>query len=70
VHAREQALLALGRAAGTVHETALGMMFRELRQQASVLAYSDTFLACAVLAFASIPLVFLFGRSKGGGPAN
>ena len=56
----ERALLTLGHAPGEAATTAVSMVFTTLRNQASILAYSDVFLFCAAFAFAVIPLTFLF----------
>ena len=65
----KQALLNLGHAPDQAGQTAVGMVFTTLRNQAAILAYADVFLICAALAFAIIPLVFLFGNVRGGGGA-
>jgi DHA2 family multidrug resistance protein len=61
----EQALIAMGHSASAAAATAMGQMLQTLRVQASVLAYSDVFVMCAVLAFAVAPLAFLFSAAKG-----
>ncbi|GLQ91070.1 DHA2 family efflux MFS transporter permease subunit [Dyella acidisoli] len=65
----EAALQSLGRAASTLHETAVGYAFQTLKHQASVLAYADTFIYFAVLAAAMIPLAMLLSPVKDGGHA-
>jgi DHA2 family multidrug resistance protein len=61
----EQALTDLGRAPITVHDSAVGLVYQALGKQSQVLAYSDVFLFCAVLAFAVAPLALLFSGRKG-----
>lgn len=65
----EQAFCSLGRAASTLHETAVGYAFQTLKHQAAVLAYADTFIYFAVLAVAMIPLALLLSPVKDGGHA-
>lgn len=60
-------LMTMGQDAATAHTSAMGMMFKTLVNQSQILAYSDVFLYCACLAFAVIPLTFLFSARKGGG---
>jgi DHA2 family multidrug resistance protein len=62
----EAALRAMGHAAGTVHNTAVGLIYQTMRTQASVLAYTDVFHICAVAAFMIVPLTFLFSNYKPG----
>ena len=61
----EQALTDLGRAPITVHDAAVGLVYQTLGKQSQVLAYSDVFLFCAVLAFLAAPLALLFSGRKG-----
>jgi DHA2 family multidrug resistance protein len=42
-----------------------GILYSELQTQASVLAFSDVFVGCAVIAFAMVPLTLLFERVRG-----
>lgn len=65
---RQQIAIA-GHPAGT---TASGLIFQQLHTQAAVLAYSDLFMSCAILAFAVAPLCFLFTgiRAAGGRGAH
>ncbi len=44
-----------------------GMIFQQLHSQAQILAYSDLFSVCAVLAFIVAPFAFLFTSAKAGG---
>jgi MFS transporter, DHA2 family, multidrug resistance protein len=60
----------LGHTAGAAQRLAAGRLFQELRTQASVAAYTDVFMLCAILAFAAVPLAFLFSATKrSAGPA-
>ncbi len=73
LHQDTQTLIAQGQSAATAGTTAMGMIYQTLRTQASVLAYSDVFWYCAILAFAAAPMALLFTNSKGGrgaGPAH
>ena len=66
----QAALLSMGHAAGTTHDTAVGLIYQMLRTQASVLAYSDVFSMCAIAAFCIIPLTFLFSNYRPGAGAK
>ncbi len=63
----EAALRALGRAPSVVSSDAIGQILRTFRQQATVLAYSDVFALCALLALTMVPFAMLFSPSKAGG---
>ncbi len=66
-----EALIALGRAPVEATRVATGMMLQTLHQQAQVLAYSDVFLFCAVLAAGAAPFALLFSASRAsGGPGG
>ena len=58
------ALLASGHPASTTQSIATGLIYQTFRTQASVLAYSDVFLYCAIGAFCIVPLTFLFGNYR------
>jgi DHA2 family multidrug resistance protein len=63
---------ATGLAADAAQQTATGVMYRMLIGQSEIQAYIDVFGFCAILAFAAVPLTFLFApikasRGKGGG---
>ena len=58
-------LMAAGHSAQEAGGMAMGMIFRTLQTQASVLAYSDLFLSAAFLAFAAAPFAFLFSGRRG-----
>ena len=71
VQSRAEALITLGRAPVEATQAATGMMYQALRQQAQVLAYSDVFLFCAMLAACAAPFALLFSaRRAAGGPAG
>lgn len=55
-----RALQALGYAGGAAGNAAMGLIARTLNQQAAIQAYSDVFLLSAVVAFAIVPIAFLF----------
>jgi MFS transporter, DHA2 family, multidrug resistance protein len=61
----ERALMAMGRATGAVHATAVGHAYQVFRVQAAVLAYSDVYLLAAVVAFAVVPFCFFLSGKKG-----
>jgi DHA2 family multidrug resistance protein len=63
----EQTLRTMGRAGAAVHDVAVGRIFQMFRLQATVLAYSDVFLYCSMVAFIVVPLSFLMSPKKGGG---
>ena len=46
-------------------QTATGMIYQQLQSQASVLAYADLFMLCAIIAFCCAPLALLFTGIKG-----
>ena len=63
-------MLSQGFSPEAVHQRAVGLVYRTLQTQASVLAYMDVFALCAILAFCVVPLTLLFKTSKiGGAPA-
>lgn len=67
----EKALVAAGQTAQAAHEMALGQVLRTIRAQAAIMAYSDTFVYCAIVAFAVVPLTFLMtSRKSVGGPGG
>ena len=61
-----------GTSASDATQTALGRAYQTLIAQAGLLAYMDVFLYCAILAFAFVPLTFLFSPVKkaGGAPGG
>ena len=60
------ALLSMGHAASTTQSTATGLIYQTFVTQASILAYSDVFMYCAIGAFCVVPLTFLFSNYKPG----
>ena len=69
VQRNTSALIASGYAKADAATRAMGLVYTTLRNQASVLAYSDVFLFCAILAFAVVPFTLLFSNIKSGGGA-
>jgi DHA2 family multidrug resistance protein len=72
VQSNTNALVALGHSKADAASQAVGRVYSTLHTQASVLAYADVFLFCAVLAFCIVPMTFLFSNIKaarGGAPA-
>jgi DHA2 family multidrug resistance protein len=59
----------LGISAGDATQAALRQTYQTLVAQAGLLAYMDVFLYCALLAFAFVPLTFLFSPVKKSGGA-
>ena len=59
-----QQLVAMGRGQAEAATQAVGLIYTTLRTQAQILAYSDVFMFCAVLAFAAAPLALLFKATK------
>jgi MFS transporter, DHA2 family, multidrug resistance protein len=59
-------------AVGNATQSATGQLYRALIAQASLLAYMDVFLYCAILAFAFVPFAFFFSPVKkaGGAPGG
>jgi MFS transporter, DHA2 family, multidrug resistance protein len=55
IAAYEQTLRAMGRAGAAVHDVAVGQVYQAYRLQATVLAYSDVFYYCAIVAFFMVP---------------
>ena len=54
------ALQVLGYAGGAASDAAMNLINQALNQQAAILAYCDVFTLSAVMAFAVVPLAFLF----------
>ena len=67
VNRYQQALQAMGHVASTAHDMAVGQILQIFRMQASVLAYSDIFFYCSIVAFAMVPFCFLLSATKAGG---
>jgi DHA2 family multidrug resistance protein len=72
VQSRAEALMALGRAPAEATQVATATMYQVLHQQAQVLAYSDVFLFCALMAACAAPFTLLFSaqRASGGPPGH
>jgi DHA2 family multidrug resistance protein len=64
-----RAIETLGHGATAAQHLAVGRLYQVLRAQASMLAYTNVFELCALLAFAAVPLAFLFSATKRGGGA-
>jgi DHA2 family multidrug resistance protein len=65
----EHSLRAMGQTAAAAHDMAVGRIFQMLRSQTQIMAYSDTFFYCAIVAFAVVPFTFLMTSKKAaGGP--
>ncbi len=62
----QAAWIAMGHAAATAHQYALGQVYQVFVKQVQVLAYADVFLYCAVIAFAVVPVCFLLSPQRGG----
>ncbi|MDB5411212.1 MAG: EmrB/QacA family drug resistance transporter, partial [Rhodospirillales bacterium] len=58
----QQALMTQGHIAAASGQTAAGLLYQTFRQQASILAYTDIFAACAILAFCAVPVALLLAR--------
>jgi MFS transporter, DHA2 family, multidrug resistance protein len=63
----EQSLRSMGRAGAAVHNVAVGQVYSAFRAQVSVLAYSDVFYYCSIVAFIVVPFCFLLSPKIGGG---
>ena len=62
----ERSLRAMGHAGAGVHDTAVGHVYQVMRTQVAILAYTDVFFYCAVVAFAVVPFCFLLSAKTGG----
>ncbi len=56
----QQTITTLGQSADQAHQTAVGLLYQTLTQQAAIKAYSDVFQYCAIAAFCVVPITFLF----------
>ena len=65
LHRNVQALIGMGHSLHDATAAAMGQILQTLHVQASVLAYSDVFLMCGILAFAAAPFALLFSAVKG-----
>jgi hypothetical protein len=57
----------MGHSAAAAQEMAMGQIYRMIGTQAAIMAYSDTFIVCAVVAFAVTPFCFLMTSRKSAG---
>ena len=55
---------------GTAPDRATGVLYTMYLKQAAVLAYTDVFALCAIMAFCVVPLAFLFSSKKAVAPAG
>ncbi len=62
----QAALQSMGHVASVAHTMALGKAYQMFRAQVAVMAYSDIFVYCSLVAFAMVPLCFLLSPIKGG----
>jgi DHA2 family multidrug resistance protein len=67
----QQAVLSQGvHAADTTAQTALGLVYQAFRGQAAILAYTDIFALCGIMAFCAVPIaLFLCNHRTGGAGA-
>ena len=63
----ERALTAMGHAAGSAHDVAVGKVYQVFQTQVSVLAYSDVFLFFSYVAFVAAPFCLLLSTKKAAG---
>ncbi len=63
----QSALQSMGHVAAAAHDLAVMKILQVFRMQATVLAYSDVFFYCSVVAFAMVPFCFLLSATKSGG---
>ncbi|SDT14047.1 DHA2 family efflux MFS transporter permease subunit [Bradyrhizobium canariense] len=67
----EQALHTMGRVGVAAHDVAIGRVYQAFRIQVTVLAYSDVFYYCAIVAFIVAPFcLFLSPKIGGGAPGG
>jgi DHA2 family multidrug resistance protein len=62
----EQALRAMGRVGAAAHDIAVGRVYQVFRIQVAVLAYSDVFFYCSIVAFLMVPFCFVLSPKMGG----
>jgi DHA2 family multidrug resistance protein len=62
----QASLIALGHPAALARQMALGRVYQDFLHQVSVMAYSDVFRGCSIVAFALVPLCFMLSPIKGG----
>jgi DHA2 family multidrug resistance protein len=63
----EQTLRSMGRVGAVAHDVAVGRVYQAFRTQVTVLAYSDVFYYCAIIAFIVAPFCFFLSPKTGGG---
>lgn len=67
----QHALMAMGNTAEAAKNMAVGRIYQIIRTQAAIMAYSDVFIYCAIVAFAVVPFTFLMTSKKStGGPGG
>ena len=54
----ERTLRSLGQVGAAAHDVAVGHVYQSFRTQVTVLAYSDLFYFCAIVAFIVVPFCF------------
>jgi MFS transporter, DHA2 family, multidrug resistance protein len=65
----QRTIEAMGNPPQVAHTMALNRLYQQFQTQASVLAYSDVFVYCAILAFCVVPCcLFISARKAAGGP--
>ncbi|HVX77750.1 MAG TPA: DHA2 family efflux MFS transporter permease subunit [Bradyrhizobium sp.] len=62
----ENSLRAMGRVGVAAHDVAVGRVYQVFRAQVTVLAYSDVFFYCAIIAFIVAPFCLLLSPKIGG----
>jgi DHA2 family multidrug resistance protein len=62
----EHSLRMMGRAGVAAHDVAVGRVYQAFRAQVTVLAYSDVFFYCAIIAFMVAPFCLLLSPKIGG----
>ena len=69
VAASQRAIEAMGHPANVAHKLAMARIYQVYQEQASILAYTDIFYYCSLLAFCVVPLCLLIsGLKASGGP--
>jgi MFS transporter, DHA2 family, multidrug resistance protein len=62
----EHSLRMMGRVGAPAHDVAVGRVYQVFRAQVTVLAYSDVFYYCAIIAFLVAPFCLLLSPKIGG----
>lgn len=60
----QRALEAMGHVGTAAHDLAVGQVYQQFRVQAMILAYSDVFFYCSLVAFLVIPFCFLLSPNE------